>query len=94
MRRSDNNNPRRAKRLLTAAVLLAGCAQPPAAVDTSAAKQRAVCRIDDSVEVERRNVGNADGEPGRADFGSAERSRGPDHRPSVAQQGVLCIQRG
>lgn len=36
MKRSDNNNPRRTKRLFAAAVLLAGCAQPPVAVDSAA----------------------------------------------------------
>ena len=35
MRRSDNNEPRRTRRLFAIAVLVAGCAQPPVAVDPS-----------------------------------------------------------
>ncbi len=43
------------------------------AVDAAAAEQRPVRRIDDGIDVKRRDVGDADFEPGGADFGDQER---------------------
>ncbi len=45
------------------------------AIHAAAAEQRAVCRIDDRVERKRRDVGDADNKPRRADFGGQERRR-------------------
>ena len=42
------------------------------AVDAAAAEQRAVRRVHDGVDVERRDVGHEDVEAGRADFGGEE----------------------
>jgi hypothetical protein len=50
------------------------------AIDASAAKQRPVRRIDDGIDVERRDIGNADFKPGRADFGG-KKQRWVWHRP-------------
>ena len=55
------------------------------AVDAAAAEQRRVGRIDDGVDVERRDVGDADFEPRRADLGGQERWRGWGHGAMVAQ---------
>ena len=48
------------------------------AVDAAAAEQRAVRRVDDRIERKRRDVGNADIEPGGADLGGTQR-RHIDH---------------
>jgi hypothetical protein len=42
------------------------------AVDAAAAQQRAVGGVDDGLDIERRDVGDADLEPRRCDFGGEE----------------------
>jgi hypothetical protein len=54
-------------------------------VDATAAKERAVRRVDDGIESERGDIGHADVEPDRADLCSAEGSGIPAHLRSVAQ---------
>ena len=42
-------------------------------VDAAAAEQRRIRRVDDGVDIERRDVGDADVEPRRPDRGGEER---------------------
>jgi hypothetical protein len=53
------------------------------AVDAAAAEQRAVRRVDDGVDVERRDVGHADFEQRRADRRGEKGLRGVGHVTSV-----------
>ena len=52
------------------------------AVDAAAAEQRSIGGIDDGLDVERGDVGDADVEPRGSDFGG-EQGRG--HAPMLAQ---------
>ena len=67
------------------------------AVDPAAAEQRRVRRIHDGVDVERRDVGDADVEPRRSDRGGEERGAHAPHSrafPPPAPSWARCRERG